>query len=255
MKILLSSAKTMKFDKKFEFSTKYLPKFIKRSEKIAIFIKKLEKPEIKKLFKISDNLTDEVFENYKKWNLNYENVKFSKALFSYNGAVFDKINPEKFSKEELKFAENSVRIISGLYGILEPSDLIMPYRLEIGLKLEIGNHKNLYSFWKETLTKHLANDLEKDKSPIILNLASNEFSKVINFKKINYKIYTPTFKEEKNGKLKTVAFFAKQARGAMTNFIIKNKIENIENLKVFTWNGYKFNFHDETKNILLFLKK
>ena len=143
------------------------------------------------------------------------------------------------TQSHLDFANKSLRILSGLYGILKPSDLIMPYRLEMGTNISIGQYKNLYYFWKDIITDYLLNDIKDDN--FLINLASNEYFKVINSKKVNMPIITPIFKDTKNGKTKVISFYAKKARGSMCNYIIKNKINDIEGIKGFNGLGYSFN--------------
>jgi len=253
MKILISSAKTMNFFTNFKQENIQKPVFIEEAEQIAKVLKKYKPESLMKLMKISEKLALESFKKYEKWNKNFKNVEKSQAIYSFKGAVFEKINADNFCTTELDFAENSIRILCGLYGILKPKDWIMPYRLEMGTKLTVGNCKNLYDFWREKLTNKLIEELERDKTPFIINLASNEFSKVIDFKKINYPVITPVFKEDKEGTLKTISIFAKQARGEMTNFIVKNKITKINNLTKFQWNGYIYQSFE--KNTMLFTRR
>lgn len=255
MKILLSSAKTMSFSNSYENYGNNPPFFIEKSNEIVNILKNLNKQGLMKLMKISEKLSEDTYTKFQNWNKCYKNIENSPAIFSFSGAVFEQINAKSLSNNDLVFSEKSLRIICGLYGIVKPMDTIMPYRLEMGTKLSIGINKNLYEFWENSLTNYLIEELENDKTPFIINLASNEFSKAIDFKQIQYPVITPVFKEIKNGKEKVVSFFAKQARGAMTNFIIKNKIENMDNLKSFTWNGYHFHSHDEINKSILFLKK
>ena len=159
---------------------------------------------------------------------------------------------EEFSNVDLDFANKSIRILSGLYGILNPSDLILPYRLEMGTKLEVGGTKNLYNFWQDILTEYLIKEIKKDS--FITNLASDEYFKVIDSKRINIPIITPIFKDTKNGKVKVISFFAKRARGEKRNYIVKNKISSVSQIKEFNRNGYAFSEENSTETRLVFIR-
>ena len=161
-----------------------------------------------------------------------------------------KIN--EFDKEDFEYANNKLRILSGLYGYLSPSDVIMPYRLEMGTKIKVGESKNLYEFWRNTLTNSLAKEISTD--GFLINLASEEYFKVIDKSKINIPVITPVFKDVKNGKSRVVSFFAKRARGEMCNFFIKNKINSIEEIKQFNSNNYNFSEEESTANNLVFIR-
>ncbi|MDP7567644.1 MAG: peroxide stress protein YaaA, partial [Flavobacteriales bacterium] len=160
-------------------------------------------------------------------------------------------NAKDFNKSDNDFAQNNLRILSGLYGILKPNDLILPYRLEMGTKLKTIKENNLYRFWQDKLHQNIGEELNNE---VLINLASNEYSKVLKLNKLKSEVITPVFKDYKNGKLKVISFFAKKARGEMCNFIIKNKINSIEEIKQFNRNNYNFSEEESTVNNLVFIR-
>jgi len=168
----------------------------------------------------------------------------------FNGDVYQGLKAETFNKEQMQFADKNLRILSGLYGLLKPLDRILPYRLEMGTKLNNSIGDNLYKFWGDKLNRSLVSDMTKDE--VLINLASNEYSKALNLNNSQVKVITPIFKDYKNGNLKVISFFAKKARGEMVNFIIKNKIVSPDDLKLFTNEGYYFSEQNEDK--LLFVR-
>lgn len=254
MKIIISPAKSQNFSKTPNSLKTTTPHFIDKSELLINRLRKLNKNEIKNLMSISDNLASLNFNRFKKWNKEYKDIETGAAIFSFTGAVYESLSADTLATNEIKFANKHLRIISGLYGILNPLDLIMPYRLEMGIPLKLENSQNLYSFWKDILTNYLSSDILKNSDNSVINLASNEYSKVFNFKKLPVPVITPVFKENKNGKLKTIAIYAKKARGAMTRFIVKNQLKDYNQLKEFNWNSYKFDSINEKKGEWLFIR-
>ena len=235
MKIIISPAKKLttqhvNADKssaiQFLNETKYLVKQL-RSYTVN---------DIKKLMGLSDNLAKLNYERYQKWNL--ESKDTSPAIHLFQGDVYKGIKADQLSENELEFAQENLRIISGLYGLLRPLDLVFAYRLEMGTNLKTKEGDNLYEFWSNKLHNTLSSHM-KDKE-VLVNLASNEYSKALKLDSFKFPIITPVFKDYKNGKLKVISFFAKKARGEMVNFIIKNKIKDSMDLKLFTNNGYAF---------------
>ena len=208
--------------------------------------------ELSKLMKLSTNLSILNKERNDKWSYPFNDERAKQALFAFKGEVYQNMRVEEFSNVDLDFANKSIRILSGLYGILNPSDLILPYRLEMGTKLEVGETKNLYNFWQDILTEYLIKEIKKDS--FIINLASDEYFKVIDSKRINIPIITPIFKDTKNGKVKVISFFAKRARGEMCNYIVKNKISSVSQIKEFNRNGYTFSEEDSTETRLVFIR-
>ncbi|MCL4138586.1 UNVERIFIED_CONTAM: hypothetical protein GTU68_064353 [Idotea baltica] len=177
-------------------------------------------------------------------------------MFSFKGDVYVGLDTDSMLEEDVDFAQGNIRILSGLYGMLKPLDGIMPYRLEMGTKLGIGSAKNLYNFWQETLTKHLLEEAANQKTDLIVNLASKEYAKAINWKLVDLKVIEPVFKDWKTDKYKIISFFAKKARGLMARFIIDNRVTNAEQLQAFDYAGYAYNEElSNAENTMVFTRK
>ena len=246
MKIIISPAKKLDNSVKVQ-NSKMNPSFLSVSTKLIQILKGKSISELKDLMGLSDNLAQLNWQRFQDWDI--ENRNTYKALELFNGAVYEGINVKNFNKSDNDFAQNNLRILSGLYGILKPNDLILPYRLEMGTKLKTIKGNNLYRFWQDKLYQNIGEELNNE---VLINLASNEYSKVLKLNKIKSEVITPVFKDYKNGKLKVISFFAKKARGEMVNFIIKNKITSFEELKLFKNNGYAFS--DENNADILFVR-
>lgn len=218
---------------------------IDKSRELINILQKKNTNEISKLMSISDKLAQLNFNRFQNFNtpFNLDNAK--QAILAFKGDVYNGIKADSFNADDLAFIQNKVRILSGLYGVIRPLDLIQPYRLEMGVKLANKNNKNLYEFWNSDLTKIL----NKDEDNVIVNLASKEYFKSINKKILKAKIINIAFKEKKNDSYKIIAIFAKRARGMMINYIVRNKINKPEKLKKFSDAGYQFNqkFSDDTQ--------
>jgi hypothetical protein len=234
MKIIISPAKKLDTLIKVQ-NNKMNTSFLDESTKLIQILKDKSISELKDLMSLSANLAQLNWQRFKDWDI--ENRNTYKALELFNGAVYEGINAKNFNESDNDFAQNNLRILSGLYGILKPNDLILPYRLEMGTQLKTINGNNLYRFWQDKLHQNIREELNNE---VLINLASNEYSKVLKLTEIKSEVITPVFKDYKNGKLKIVSFFAKRARGEMCNFIIKNRITNIEDLKQFQNLEYKF---------------
>lgn len=235
MKILLSPAKKLDFNKHGQKIQESTPFFLNKSEELIKVLKKKNKNQIGDMMKLSDSLSDLNYNRFQ--NFGSEKNPHKEAVFVFNGEVYTGLDAQGLTEKELIFATNSLRILSGLYGILKPGDIIQPYRLEMGTKLKFKNHKNLYDFWGDSILKHLNNEEQE----LIINLASNEYNKVVKLKKIEATVITPNFKEFKNGQYKTIMVYAKKARGMMAKWIIQNEINKVEILKNFNQDGYCFN--------------
>ena len=233
MKILLSPAK--KINENSNSNKGSSPVLLHRTSNIIKKMKSLSKEDIAKLMNLSPKLS---LLNYDRFQ-NIENSIKNNAIFLFDGDVYTGLEINSFNNKELKKADETIRILSGLYGILKPMDLISPYRLEMGTKVSIENKKDLYHYWSNSVTQILKDSLLKKE--IIVNLASNEYSKVVDFSNINNKVITPIFKDMKNGKYKIISFYAKKARGLMAKFIIKNNVVDYKGLTNFNLDGYKFN--------------
>ncbi len=250
MKILLSPAKSLNTESKIPINTFTEPLFLKQTAKIHKVIQKKSPKKLSELMDISEKLAELNWQRFQDWKLPMENTR--QAIYTFDGDVYDGLDINTLNASKINFLQENVRILSGFYGILKPLDAIMPYRLEMGTKIAIGNSKNLYEFWKSVLTKHLINELAENE--VIINLASKEYFSVINTKKIKNIIITPEFKEYKNGELKMISFFAKKARGLMTRFIIDEQITDYNDLKLFSKEGYCFENQLSTNSKLVFTR-
>ena len=204
MKILISPAKSLDFKSEIEAFSCSQPKFLKQAEVINSVLKEKSPSDLKNLQNISEKLADLNWTRNNEFNLEHNNINSRPALFAFNGDVYDGIDAKSLTVDKVNTLQNQLRILSGLYGMLKPLDLIQPYRLEMGTKLTVNGSKNLYDFWADSITKELFDELEKDS--IILNLASNEYFNAINKKIITCNIISPVFKDFKNGKLKVISF-------------------------------------------------
>lgn len=240
MLTVISPAKTLDFKTAPTTKQYSLPLFTEQAQKLINCLQQFSVQEIADLMKLSDKLASLNLARYASWQQesNLKNAK--QAILAFKGDVYTGLDAESLSNDDLAFAQKHLRILSGLYAILKPLDLIQPYRLEMGTKLETGSRKNLYSFWDKLICDSINQDLNKSDSDILLNLASNEYFKAVQEKSINAQIITPIFKDWKNNQYKIISFYAKKARGLMSRYIIKNKINNPEQLKDFDLAGYSF---------------
>lgn len=253
MKIVISPAKSLDFESPLptKLYTEY--SFVKQSLAIDKVLKKKKPKQLMELMDISDKLADLNWQrNQERFVSEITNNNARPAIFAFNGDVYNGLQAYSFSDEQLNVLQDKLRILSGLYGLLKPLDLIQPYRLEMGTKLSVGRNKNLYEFWKSTLTKELNAQLKENE--LFINLASNEYFDAIDIKKIRVPVITPEFKDYKSGKLKMISFFAKKARGMMVRYIIDTNAETIEDLKGFNYDGYAFDANLSKSNTLVFVR-
>lgn len=215
--------------------------FLDESEVLMSFMKRMKPKAIGKLMNLSANLAELNFERNQQWQKEHNQKNSKPAIYTFNGDAYLGLNAADFSQADLDFAQGHLRILSGLYGLLRPTDLIQPYRLEMGRKLNTKKHDNLYGFWGGKINEQLQKDLAQSGSPYLINVASNEYARAANFKQLKAKIITCEFKENKNGEYKAIMVYAKKARGMMSRFIIKNQINEPEHLKAFDMDNYVFN--------------
>ena len=213
------------------------PQFKKEIKELAGIMKKKSKADLQELMGISENIATLNRERFKKFSNDFTLENSKPALFTFKGDVYRKMDVVNYSEEQLAFAQDHLRILSGLYGLLKPLDLIQPYRLEMGIKLNNKKAGDLYGFWQQKITKALD---EAATDGIVINLASQEYFKAVNLKKLKAKVIHIAFKEYRDGAYKIVAIFAKQARGTMANYIIENQIDEPEKLKLFNLDNYEF---------------
>ena len=243
MKIFISPAKSLDFENIVETDINSVPQFSDKAIQINNSIKNLSAPDLSKLMTISPKLSDLNWLRNQDFQKN--NSKAKQAIFAFNGDVYDGIDANTISSSNHRKLQNTLRILSGLYGILKPFDKIKPYRLEMGTKISIDGSKNLYDFWKMNVTDSILKEIREEE--IIVNLASNEYFSVIDSSLINNKIITPQFKDFKNGKLKIISFYAKKARGLMTRFLIDNDIQSSSDIENFNSSGYTFSLAETSE--------
>ena len=245
MIIIFSPAKTLDFAPTHQTLLSSKPVFHKEADYLAALLFALTPDELGELMSISSKLTELNFERFQKWGMKETRKASKQAIFTYHGEAFEGLNAATFNDVELIFAQQHFRILSGLYGILGPLDLIRPHRLEMAVRLKNELGKDLYAFWKGKITKQLKKELKRDiaisEQPILINLASNEYFSSIDTKKLNARIITPVFKEYKDGGYIIVSIYAKRARGMMSRFIIQNGITDPDQLKLFDSEGYYYN--------------
>jgi len=214
------------------------PDFLNESTRLIKKLGTFSKKKIGEMMSISTELAELNVARYQEWSPQPKKENTKQALLAFNGEVFRGLNAQEMTDEDLQFAQQYLRILSGLYGVLRPLDAIQPYRLEMGTKLKYYNYNNLYQFWGDKITKRINADLGDSKA--IINLASTEYFKSVKLNKLNQKVITPIFKDFSNGDYKVLMTYAKNARGAMTNYIIKNRITDPELIKSFDSNNYAF---------------
>ena len=240
MLIVISPAKTLDFETAPTTNEFTQPEYLKESRKLISELKKLSPAEVSSLMKISDKLGTLNFLRFNDWKTPFKLNNAKQALLAFKGDVYTGLDAESLSKQDLKFAQKHLRILSGLYGVLKPLDLMQAYRLEMGTQFENKKGKDLYEFWGAKITDHINDDLKTSKSKYLINLASNEYFKSLQADDIKAEIIVPVFKDYKNGKYKIISFYAKKARGLMSAFIIKNRLKDPEDIKKFNIDGYKF---------------
>lgn len=234
---VISPAKSMDFKSIAPFDISTIPHFIKDADYLAGKLKKLKPSGIAELMGISPKLSQLNAERYATWNSATE----KQAIYAYNGDVYDGLNASSLTLSEIEFAQNHLRIISGLYGFLRPLDFIKPYRIDMGTSFATPKGENLYKYWGDKITDQLKKSLLASENKVLINLASQEYFAAVNTKKLNARIITPAFKDKTNGNYAMISFFAKKARGMMSRFIIQNSITDYEMLVGFDEGGYNFN--------------
>jgi cytoplasmic iron level regulating protein YaaA (DUF328/UPF0246 family) len=241
MLIILSPAKNLDFSIQNSSAEGTEPIFRKQTNQLVRVLKKMKPKELEELMNISPKLALSNYDRFLNFNLGETPPEARQAMLAFKGDVYLGLQAGDLDENELHFAQDHVRILSGLYGVLRPLDLIQPYRLEMGLKLSFGNYKNLYDFWGRRISNDIKSALKEQDDNIIVNLASNEYFKSINPKQLKTRIITPGFLERREDGYKMLSVFAKKARGMMTRFVIKNGIQEPEEMKLFDYEGYMYN--------------
>jgi hypothetical protein len=238
MKIVISPAKSLDFKSKLPTADYTQPNFLKQAEKLNGALAKKKPKDLAELMSISNNLAQLNWERNQQFSSPFTSENARPAVYAFNGDVYQGLDAYTISNDKIDKLQNTLRILSGLYGVLKPLDLMQPYRLEMGTSLAIGNNKNLYEFWKNDITTFLNAELADDE--LFVNLASNEYFSAVDTKKLKVPVIAPVFKDWKNDKLKIISFFAKKARGSMVRYIIDNQVETLEDIKNFNLDGYLF---------------
>jgi hypothetical protein len=238
MKLVLSPAKSLDFESQLPVTDHSNAVFLSEAERLNKVLKKKSARSLSKLMSISEALGQLNYERNQEFTLPFNSENSRPAMYAFNGDVYRGLDAYTIDEEKLHYAQDTIRILSGLYGVLKPLDLIQPYRLEMGTKMAVGSNKNLYEFWKKRLTKQLNDELEEDE--LFINLASNEYFKAVDTKVLKVPVYTIVFKELKNGEYKMISFFAKYARGLMARHIVDSKAKTIEDIKAFNKENYRF---------------
>lgn len=252
MKIVISPAKSLDFETQLPTKQYTEGNFLKEANTVHKVLKKKKPKELSELMAISEKLADLNWQRNQEWATPFTPENARPAVYAFNGDVYIGLDAYSLPEEKLEVLQDKLRILSGLYGLLKPLDLIQPYRLEMGTRLPIGKSKDLYEFWKTKLTKALNAELKKDE--LFINLASNEYFSVIDKKALKVPVITPEFKDYKDGKLKMISFFAKKARGMMVRYIIETNAETIEDLKGFNYEGYQYDANLSKGHTLVFTR-
>lgn len=255
MLVTLSPSKGQDFDTPTPSEIYTIPQQLVDSQLLINEAKKLDVADVRELMAVSENISSLNVERFKTWQTPFNTENAKAALFAFKGDVYSGIQKEKYTDDDLNYAQDHLRILSGLYGALRPMDLIQPYRLEMKTKLHNPRGDNLYQFWDERITDSLNEALERQKEPVLVNLASNEYFKSVKPKKIDGRLLNISFKEVKEGKSKIIAIFAKKARGMMTDFILRNRIESAEGIKDFGTGGYRFSSKESSDNHWVFTRQ
>lgn len=252
MKIVISPAKSLNFESPLPVQKHTDSLFLKEAETIQKTLKKKKPKQLMELMDISEKLADINWERNQNWSLPFTAENARPAIYAFDGDVYTGIDAYTLPVEKLQVLQAKLRILSGLYGILKPLDLMQPYRLEMGTSLPIGTKKNLYDFWKKKVTQSLNDELQEHE--LFINLASNEYFSAVDTKTLKAPVITPEFKDYKDGKLKMISFFAKKARGLMVRYIIDTNAETIDDLKQFNYEGYAFDANLSKGTTLVFTR-
>ena len=252
MKIVISPAKSLNYESQLPTTNYSFPDFLSKSETIQKTLKKKKPNQLMELMDISEKLAELNWQRNQDWNIPFSQENSRQAIYAFDGDVYTGLDAYTLPVNKLEVLQDKLRILSGLYGLLKPLDLMQPYRLEMGTSIAIGTKKNLYEFWKKTITDSLNKELSKDE--LFLNLASNEYFSAVDTKALKVPVITPEFKDYKDGKLKMISFFAKKARGLMVRYIIDSNAETLEDLTGFNYEGYAFDANLSKGNTLVFTR-
>ncbi|MGR6873708.1 peroxide stress protein YaaA [Pseudomonas sp. HK3] len=252
MLMLVSPAKTLDYETPLPFEECTQPEMLDQSKLLINELVELTPKDVASLMKLSDKLAVLNVNRFQHWSLPFTQDNARPAMYAFKGDVYTGLDAYSFKKADVNFAQKHLRMLSGLYGLLKPLDLMQPYRLEMGTKFANQRGKNLYDFWGDLITDKLNQEGTSDK--VLLNLASNEYFKSVKVKQLNANVITPVFKDEKNGQYKIISFYAKKARGLMAAYVIKNRIKDVEKIKQFDVSGYQFSSEQSNAKEWVFLR-
>jgi cytoplasmic iron level regulating protein YaaA (DUF328/UPF0246 family) len=252
MKIVISPAKSLNYEKEVPTTFFSEAQYLKEASNIQKVLKKKTPKDLMQLMDISENLAALNWQRNQQWQTPFTPDNSRQAVYAFDGDVYTGLDVYSLPLEKNELLQNQLRILSGLYGLLKPMDLIQPYRLEMGTSIAIGKSKNLYEYWKKTITKSLNDELEEGE--LFINLASNEYFSAIDAKALKAPVITPDFKDYKDGKLKMISFFAKKARGMMVRYILDTNAQTLEDIKGFNYEGYAFDATLSKANKLVFTR-
>ncbi|WP_111859731.1 peroxide stress protein YaaA [Acinetobacter sp. CFCC 10889] len=252
MLVLISPAKTLDYETALPTDQHTTPRLLAQSEQLIEVCRALSASEIASLMSVSEKIASLNVARFQDWTPDFNFSNARQAIFAFKGDVYTGLDAYHLSAKNIEYSQQHLRMLSGLYGVLRPLDLMMPYRLEMGTKLKNTAGHNLYEFWGSQVTDLINQDLQQAGSKILVNLASDEYYKSVKESKIDAEIIKPVFLDQKNGKYKVISFYAKKARGLMARFIIENQIENIEALKTFNTDGYYFDAESSLQGELVF---
>ena len=239
--MLLSPAKTLDYETPATTNSFSIPDYLGKSSELVKVLKQKSFLDLMELMQVSQKIAELNVERFNQWKLPFSTENAKQAVLAFKGDVYTGLDASALSENRLAYTQSHLRILSGLYGLLRPLDLMQPYRLEMGLKLTTKKGENLYQFWGEKITDALNVLLAKQDEPVLINLASNEYFKSVQKKNLDGRLITPEFKDWKNGIYKMISFFAKKARGLMVRFAIDHNIQKAEVLQNFDYDGYHFN--------------
>lgn len=255
MLFVISPAKKLDEGEETRFTAQHTqPRMLDQAQELVTRLSAFSAGEIGKLMHLSENLSQLNYERYQTFAAPFTPANSKQAIFSFAGDVYQSLETEAYEQEQYDYAQRHVRILSGLYGLLKPLDLIQAYRLEMGTRLSTEKGKNLYDFWGTSIQELLLEDMAETNSDVLINLASNEYFKSVKAKTLNTRVITPQFKDEKDGKIKMISFFAKQARGAMVDYAIKERVKDVALLKDFKGMGYQYQEELSTENEWVFVR-
>ena len=255
MLALISPAKTLDYETTLPSSNFTQPRLLDQSEQLIEVCRELSASQLASLMSVSEKIAQLNVARFQDWQTEFDFANARQAIFAFKGDVYTGLDAYALNDSQLDFAQQHLRMLSGLYGLLRPLDLMMPYRLEMGTRLQNPRGSNLYEFWGKRITDLIQQDLQHTNSQILLNLASDEYYKAVKESALDAQIIKPVFLDQKNGKYKVISFYAKKARGLMARFVIEQQIQQVEDLKAFNSEGYYFDAENSNAKELVFKRE